>query len=126
MGQRSPCIVYGCVTDEDIVLYDVEYKPKYNESGLLPEYKEATGNEPPDTLYETHIPSICYMVALGGSGEDSVPQIEPCPIDEITTVYAESYKNAIVKWKDFSDWCLKAKGVKLPHPKLYLSETVTA
>jgi len=126
MGQRSPCIVYGCVTDEDIVLYEDEFEPEYREVGLLPEYRDATGNKPPVQLYETDTPSICYLVAIGGSGEDGIPDIEPCAIDEIKTFYADSYKDAVKKWKAFAAWCLKVKGIKLPKAKLYLSETETA
>lgn len=127
MGQRSHCIVYGCVT-EDIVLYDVGEEPGYKEIGLLPEYQEATGNEPPEQLYETEVPSICYPVAVGGSGhhDESIPYLEIVAIDEIETFYAESYKDAVKKWKAFARWCLKVKGVKLPPAKLYLSETETA
>lgn len=128
MGQRSSCIAYGCVTDKDIVLYEDEFEPEYKEIGLLPEYEEATGNKPPEQLYETELPTICHPIAVGGSGhhDKSIPYLDPVAIDEITTFYADSYKNAIRKWKDFAEWCLKEKGVRLPHPKLYLSETETA
>lgn len=66
-----------------------------------------------------------FWVALGGSGRPGVPAPErTVAFDEVATTepYAMAYALALGRWRRFDRWC-DSRGVQLPPPRLWLTET---
>lgn len=128
MGQRTQCLAYGIASIPDGVI-----NGDFDQSGLRADFRKTLppGERPwehsgcPETLYETDIPALCLLVACVNSDDDSVPELEPCALEDIEEVYAERLEWVREKWAAFHDFCA-ARGVGLPTAKLYLSETEVA
>lgn len=67
-----------------------------------------------------------YWVALGTGGEDyGVPGFHARKLHELSGAYVEEIKRASVRWEFFAEWA-RQRGVELPDPDLWITETELA
>lgn len=68
-----------------------------------------------------------FFVAAGASGKEGVPQLKPFRLSSIdeNEEYTQAMHSAKSAWSLFLQWCV-SRGIMLPEPELWLTETEVA
>lgn len=138
MGQMTVGVLYGAKLPEGMWAYEDEAE----DGGILRRFESEAmfvdRTKPdhyqtywklrreivPATAYENNL--IGYWVALDRGGDAyGVPGFHTRKLHEISGAYVEEIKEACLRWEFFAEWA-RQRGVGLPDPDLWITETEVA
>ena len=126
-NNNSAALMFGVATIPAGVIVDDDYGEAFLEDygASLDNYRRWYDPRIPRSPSDAEIPAWGFYVAVGGSGEDDYPYLDPFALDDIEAAYGQSLADARARWSAFAAWAA-TRGVIFESPRLYFTLTETA